>query len=80
VRDRADFESYVGLLAEGQVEYHIDLNFQVNDGELVIIDEADFLIYDDPEKFRDFAAKCACICFTATPDDQDPLGMEIKVL
>jgi len=48
------------------------LNFQVSDGELVIIDEADFLIYDDPVKFRDFVVKCACICFTATPDDQDP--------
>jgi hypothetical protein len=44
MRDCADFESYLGLLTEGQMEYHTDFNLQVNDGELFIIDEADSLI------------------------------------
>lgn len=47
---------------------------------MVIVDEADALLYSGPEKFRDFVAKCACICFTATPDDQNPIGADIKVL
>lgn len=37
-------------------------------------------MYSNPEKFRDFVAKCACICFTATPDDQVKDGMDAKVL
>ena len=37
-------------------------------------------MYSNPEKFRDFVAKCSCLCFTATPDDQDPLGVDAKVL
>jgi hypothetical protein len=46
----------------------------------VIIDEADALMYGNPEKFREFIAANAWICFTATPDDQDPDGMDAKVL
>jgi hypothetical protein len=52
----------------------------VLDGELVIIDESDATMYEDPVKFREFVAKCACICFTATPDDQDPKGVDTMVL
>ena len=37
-------------------------------------------MYEDPVKFREFVAKCACICFTATPDDQDPKGVDTMVL
>ena len=51
------------------VEGHTDIDFEVQDGELVIVDESDSLMYSNPEKFRDFVAKCACVCFTATPDD-----------
>jgi len=51
------------------VEGHTDINFEVQDGELVIVDESDSLMYNNPDKFRDFIAKCACVCFTATPDD-----------
>ena len=63
-----------------QVEGHTDIDFEVQDGELVIVDESDSLMYSNPEKFRDFIAKCACVCFTATPDDQEPTGMDVKVL
>lgn len=79
-RDQADFVSYLALIEENQVEYHSNIDFAVNDGELVIVDEADSLMYSNPEKFRDFVAKCACICFTATPDDQVKGGMDAKVL
>jgi len=62
------------------VESHTDIDFEVQDGELVIVDESDSLMYSNPDKFRDFVAKCACVCFTATPDDQEPNGMDAKVL
>jgi hypothetical protein len=70
----------LGLIQEDQVEYHCGIDFAVKDEELVIVDEADSLIYSNPEKFRDFIAKCACICFTATPDDQVKDGIDSKVL
>ena len=79
-RDQAEFIGYLGLIEEGQVEYHIGIDFVVNDGELVLVDEADSLMYSNPEKFRDFVAKCACICFTATPDDQNKDSMDDRVL
>lgn len=79
-RDQADFVSYSALIEKNQVEYHSDIDFAVHDGELVIVDEADSLMYSNPEKFRDFVAKCACICFTATPDDQVKGGVDVKVL
>ena len=62
------------------VEGHTDIDFEVQDGELVIVDESDSTMYSNPDKFRDFIAKCACVCFTATPDDQEPTGMDVKVL
>jgi hypothetical protein len=33
----------------------------------VIVDEADVFIFDNPVEFFTFVAKCACLCFTATP-------------
>lgn len=37
-------------------------------------------MYNAPERFREFVAKCACICFTATPDDQEKDSMDTKLL
>ena len=50
------------------------------DNELAISDEGDAIMHSDPDKFRDFISKCLCVCFTATPDDQDPRGVDIQVL
>jgi hypothetical protein len=72
-RDRQDFATYLQLLDNYavQVEYHVGYaNIEPREDELVVIDEADVLIYVDPEAFRAFIAKCACLCFTATPDDR----------
>lgn len=52
----------------------------VGDNELAIFDEGDAIMHGDPDKFRDFVSKCLCVCFTATPDDQDPKGVDIQVL
>eukprot|EP00347_Sterkiella_histriomuscorum_P004135 403361622 len=48
--------------------------------ELVIVDEADSLIFSNQEKFRDFVAKFKCVCFTASPDDQELTGIDVRVL
>jgi hypothetical protein len=37
-------------------------------------------MFADPSAFREFIAKCACICFTATPDDQEKDSIDVKLL
>jgi hypothetical protein len=37
---------------EEKVEYHIGCDFEPKPNELIIVDEADTLIFDDPLKFR----------------------------
>ena len=62
------------------VEYHACYeNLEPADNELVIIDEADNMIFRNPTSFRAFISKCACLCFTATPDDQGR-GVDNKVI
>lgn len=70
-RDRVDFEDYWLLLGydSDKIDYHIGLDFKVGPGELIIVDEADALMFKDPIKFQEFTSECACICFTATPDN-----------
>jgi hypothetical protein len=52
----------------------------VGPNELVIVDEADALMFKDPIKFNQFTSECACICFTATPDGQQAKGIEVRVV
>lgn len=65
---------------ESRIEYHTELNFVCQQGELVIIDEADCFMFRNPSAFKRFVAEVCCLCFTATPDDQDIKGVEAKVV
>lgn len=64
---------------EDKVEYHIGYDFEPKANELIIVDEADTLIFEDPIKFRQFIQKNACLCFTATPETTQSKGLETKV-
>lgn len=81
-RDKEEFADYLHLIDdESQVEDHVGVvGFEVKEGELAIVDEADNVMHGDPAIFFDFMSKCACICYTATPDDQDILSTDIKML
>ena len=81
-RDRVDFEDYWLLLSyeSDKIEYHVGCDFQVGQHELVIVDEADALMFNDPIKFQQFTSDCVCICFTATPDNQQAKGLEARVV
>jgi len=41
---------------EERIHYHDDLNFDATKNDIVIIDEADYFIYEDPEAFFKFQA------------------------
>ena len=50
-RDKADFDSYWILLGydmSNVVEYHLGLEFKPTLGELIIVDEADTFMFNDP--------------------------------
>ena len=81
-RDRVDFQDYWLLLSydSDKIQYHTGFDFQVGLNELVIVDEADALMFNDPIKFQQFTSDCACICFTATPDNQQAKGLEARVV
>ena len=50
-----------------KVQYHVGIDFQPQLGALVLIDEVDTYMLDDPEKFRQFTSANVCIGLTATP-------------
>lgn len=48
-----DAKSILELFSfENKVEYHIGVDFEVKSNELIIVDEADTLIFENPIKFR----------------------------
>lgn len=53
--------------ADTKVSYHVGIGFTPEKGSLVLIDEADTYMLDDPEKFREFTSANVCIGLTATP-------------
>jgi hypothetical protein len=81
-RDKSDFEAYWVLLGynESQVEYHLGCNFKSADGDLVIIDEADAIMFKDPIMFNEDINGCLVLGFTATPDNFNDKGAESRVL
>lgn len=77
VRDREEFKTYWRLSQqESNVEYVDGIDFKPKAKSVVIVDEADFLMFRDPHKFRAFAARQPTICFTATPPEGDADNLE----
>ena len=37
-------------------------------------------MFKDPSAFKLFTTEACCLCFTATPDNQDPKGVEVRVI
>jgi hypothetical protein len=59
-----------------RVKFHVGLDFEFDLGDIFLIDEADDLILSDPTKFLAKIEHSKCICFTATPDNNDGFGLE----
>lgn len=47
---------------------------------MLIVDEADSLLFRDPVAFRTDVGSSHCLCLTATPDDADARGLERNVI
>ena len=81
-RDRIEFEKYWTFFDEtkDRVEYHVGLEFEHNDNEMIIFDEVDSLMFSQPISFRKIINKCIAIGFTATPDNNKTSGIEKSVV
>ena len=76
-RDLEEF-AYFWQLASltNKVSHHVGLDFVHIERSILVIDESDTLIFNDPNAFKEMMAKSRCICFTATPDDNNMKGAE----
>lgn len=51
-RDKKDFESLFQLLTYTQiVHYHVGLEFNASENELILVDESDTIMFNTPHKF-----------------------------
>lgn len=51
-RDTDEFDNYWVLLnCQDKISYHVDIDFVPSPGSLVIIDEADVFIFNNPQSF-----------------------------
>ena len=66
-KDQADFEDFwTNTNLRDSVIYHYNLDFIVEEEQLVIFDEADEYIYGKTQRFLDFIKSHYVICLTAT--------------
>ncbi len=56
----------------------IDFEFATRD--LLLIDESDSLVFDNPVAFKGALRKCVSISLTATPDDNNRKGAEKQIV
>ena len=76
-RDASEFKDYWEISGNNhKIEYHYDLEFKLQTNEIVIVDEADFLMLRKPFQFKDALSKAPTICFTSTIPDQTSGALE----
>lgn len=80
-RDKTEFADYLILHElEDKVLFCVaDQEIKPVAGELFTVDESDARIFGDPSRFMEFTSSVACLCFTATPDDEKVGGPEVNV-
>ena len=80
-KDIEQFEDLWNLMPNGdRIEHHSDLNFTPSGAGVVIIDECDEYILQDPYAFRKFSKKCRCICLSGTCSESYSEGIERNAL
>ena len=59
-----------------RVQFHVGLGFEFKLGDIFLFDEADDLILSDPARFMAAIEHSKCICYTATPGNNDSRELE----
>ena len=80
-RDRTYFEGLWNLAGcIDKVEYHIGCAFEPEKNSLILVDESDRMMFEEPKAFLRFVNGTFCVCFTATPSNCDEHGVEAEVI
>jgi hypothetical protein len=80
-RDREEYAYYLKLAGLTEmVSYWVGLDFKQNDASMLIIDESDNLLFNNPLAFRAMMNTNRCICLTATADDNNRKGAEKQAI
>ena len=59
-----------------KVHYHSDIKFTPILNSVILVDECDDLVFNDPQAFMKFTRNRAVICLTATCADNVERGIE----
>ncbi len=68
------------MQAADKVEYHIGCAFEPEKNSLILVDESDRMMFEEPKAFLRFVNGTFCVCFTATPSNCDEHGVEAEVI
>ena len=80
-KDKQAFENlYLLANVEDQVEYQVGLDFEMGTEDVLVIDEGDVWIYEDPNKFDRLTAKTKLIALSGSTRDTQLDGIEHDVL
>ena len=79
-RDKKDFKDYWFYgRNEKQVRYHTDINFTGGKDHIVLVDEADTVIFGEPLRLKKVMDKCTTVLFTASCPDPQSKSLESKI-
>jgi hypothetical protein len=77
MRDQRIFSQYYELHQfQDRIKWHSDLRFNLEEKDILLCDEFDDILFNDPVEFTKKLFKRRCIGFTATPSDGDAEGLE----
>lgn len=75
-REMDEFKDFFRGNESGRVLYHMDFSFEMNDNEIIISDEADYLMFKNPEGFFAKAKSYPMISMTASVPLTDTKSLE----
>ena len=80
-RDQAELnELFAVSLITDKVAFHTDIGFEVGIKELVIMDEGDEYLYNNPRETFDWLSGKECILLTATVSGGQDQQMELNLM
>ena len=80
-RDRDEYGDYWELAGyESSVQYHDTTRFEIKQGDVVLVDEADYFAFSEPLAFGILLGHLPTICFTGTSPDAHLNKLEDEVL
>jgi hypothetical protein len=79
-REKEEFKDFFRGDMLKRVLYHKDFEIEIKDGDIIISDEADYLMFNNPEGFFNIAGSYPMISMTASVPLTDTKSLEQDVM